>query len=140
MITLKELLCGHNISDIEHRFQLNLEELLKRINIIRSAYNKPMTVTSAFRSEQDHLRIYSTINAKRVAAGLSKVSVPMASQHLSGSAVDISDPNRLLQAWCSSNVPLLESVGLWMEDFSATPTWCHFQINPPKSGNRFFKP
>ena len=98
-----------------------------------------MSVTSGYRSEADHLRIY-TEKAKKECKPFDKSKVPMGSQHLRGAAVDISDPNKELQSWCKENVKLLESAELWMEDFSATPNWCHFQIFAPKSGNRFFKP
>lgn len=134
MIAFKELIKNTTLADIPIAHQHNLEELLKRINVIREAYGKPMTVTSGYRSLQDHLRIYSQ-------KGITDRSkIPMASQHLSGCAVDISDPNKELQAWVLQNVALLEQVGLWCEAFEATPTWCHFQWKPPKSGNRFFKP
>ena len=134
MISFNELIKGSVISDIPIEHQHNLEELLKKINIIRAAYGKPMIVTSGYRSMADHLRIYSQ-------KGITDRSkIPMASNHLYGRACDISDPNKQLQAWCKQNEALLASVGLWMEDFSATPTWCHFQILPPKSGKRFFMP
>jgi hypothetical protein len=64
----------------------------------------------------------------------------MKSRHLFGKAVDISDPKRELQAWCRTNEKLLEEIGLWCEDFNATPTWVHFQVESPKSGKRFFMP
>ncbi len=133
MITLKELLGKYTVADIPHSDQLHLEELLKRINMIRSAYGKPMTVTSCYRSQQDHLRIYR-------AKGVPDNKIPMGSAHLSGCAVDISDPNKELQAWCLANVSELEKAELWCEDFSATSNWVHFQIYPPRSGKRFFLP
>lgn len=134
MIAFNELIKGSVLSDIPIQHQQNLDELLKRINVIRAAWGKPMLVTSGYRSLQDHLRIYSQ-------RGITDRSrIPMASQHLSGEAVDISDPNKELQAWVLQNVALLEQVGLWCESFDSTVNWAHFQIRPPKSGNRFFKP
>lgn len=134
MITLKELIKNTLISDIPLEHQHNLEELLKRINVIRTVYGKPMTVTSGYRSLQDHLRIYSS-------KGITDRSkIPMASKHLYGQAVDIYDPNKELQAWVKQNVKVLEDIGLWCEDFGSTPNWCHFQIVPPRSGKRFFIP
>ena len=139
MITFKELLSGNSISDVPHAHQVNLEELLKRINIIRAAWGKPMRITSGYRSDADHKRIYSEINAKREAQGLPKRSVPMGSAHLTGSACDIYDPDGSLMQWCRDNVATLEQAELWCEDDPSTPR-VHFQIYPPKSGNRFFKP
>ena len=134
MITLKELIKDIAISDIPIAHQHNLEELLIKINKVRIVYGKVMTVTSGYRSMYDHKRIY---NAKGI---FDEKKIPMKSKHLEGLAVDISDPKQELQKWCLANTALLESVGLWMEDFSATKNWCHFQIRAPRSGNRFFKP
>lgn len=131
MITFKELLSGHNVSDISIKEQHNLEELLTKINLIRKAYNKPMIVTSGYRSLQDHLRIYSQ-------KGIHPPKVPMNSNHLIGKAVDISDPNGELMTWCILNEGMLQSVGLWCE--ADTKGWTHFQTVSPKSGKRFFKP
>jgi hypothetical protein len=64
----------------------------------------------------------------------------MGSQHLKGAAIDIYDPKKELQAWCLKNEALFGEIGLWMEDFKATPNWVHFQIYPPKSGKRWFLP
>jgi hypothetical protein len=82
----------------------------------------------------EHLEIYR----KKGITDQSKI--PMKSRHLIGAAIDIYDPNKILQSWVLSNVKVLEEVGLWCEDFSATPNWVHFQILPPASGKRFFKP
>lgn len=134
MITMQELLKDAKLEDQTQDIQDNLVELLVRINKVRAAYGKPMTVTSGLRTMADHLRIYA-------AKGITdKSKIPMQSNHLYGRAVDISDPNKELQAWVLKNVKLMEEIGLWMEDFSATTNWVHFQINPPKSGNRFFQP
>lgn len=139
MITFKEIIKNTPMTDIPHSDQLNIDELLKRMNKIREAYGKPMQVTSGYRSMQDHLRIYSE-KAAKAGKQFDPKKVPMGSCHLTGEAVDIYDPNKELQAWCKANTKILEDVGLWMEDFSATPNWCHFQIRPPRSGSRFFMP
>lgn len=62
------------------------------------------------------------------------------SNHLTGKAVDIGDPDRTLATWCADNVGALETVGLWCEDFRWTPDWVHFQTVPPKSGRRIYIP
>lgn len=103
----------------------NLQTLLTRVNVIREAWGKPMTVTSGLRSAADQQRINP--NAPK-------------SKHLIGAAVDIYDPDKDLQKWCKDNEQILADNQLWMEDFSATPNWCHFQIFSPKSGHRWFIP
>jgi hypothetical protein len=62
------------------------------------------------------------------------------SNHLIGAAVDIYDPNGTLDEWCDRRVAVIIDIGLWMENKAYTPGWAHFQIFPPKSGNRFFIP
>jgi len=135
MISMKELLSNQvvDISMLDAVAQANVTILLEKINVIRTAWAKPMKVNSGFRTMQHHLEIYK-------AKGTAPSKIPMKSKHLYGQAVDISDPQRLLQTWCKQNVQILESTGLWMEHFSVTTTWCHFQIVPPPSGNRFFMP
>lgn len=134
MISLKELLKDVSFNTLPKEHQDNIMTLLERINKVRSAYARAMTVTSGYRSMEDHLRIY------REKGVTDKSKIPMKSNHLYGRAVDISDPKRELQAWCKANEKLLGEIGLWMEDFSATPNWVHFQVNPPGSGKRWFMP
>jgi hypothetical protein len=116
--------------------EANLNVLLERINIIRKAWAKPMIVTSGFRSKDDHKRIYAQLAKRR---GVEYIRIPMGSLHLAGAAVDISDPDGSLMEWCKCNEPLLEVTGLWMEEPDDQKR-CHFQISPPRSGKRFFKP
>lgn len=138
MITFKELISPYNLADIPHSHQLNLDELLKRINVIRQKWGKPMNITSGYRTEQDHYRIYKQLAEKRKET-YDKTKVPMGSSHLKGAAVDISDPDFKLYDWCFANQQILEQVGLWCE-IKDDQKRVHFQIFPPKSGKRFFKP
>jgi hypothetical protein len=138
VISFKEIIKNTSLSDIPHAHQVSIEELLKRVNIIRAAYGKPMKVTSGLRTRADHIRIYSE-------KGITDPNkIPWGSQHLSGNACDIADPKGELQAWILAHPEIIEQADLYLEDFSATPTWCHFQIKPFKSykkgGTRFFKP
>lgn len=134
MITMNELLSNQaRLGDLPNDIQNNLNDLLVKINKVRLAYGKPMTVTSGLRTTKHHLEIYAR-------KGIYPPKVPMKSNHLSGRAVDFSDADGKLKAWVKENIKLMEEIGLWLEDFSATKTWCHFQINPPKSGKRFFMP
>lgn len=137
-ISFKEVIKNVSLADIPHEHQVNIDELLKRVNIIRTAYAKAMNVSSGYRSKQDHIRIYSQ-------KGITDQNkIPWGSQHLIGCAVDISDPKGELQAWIKANPQIIEQADLYLEDFSATVGWVHFQIKPFKSykpgGTRFFKP
>lgn len=134
-ITFKELIAGKVLSDVTHTQQLNLEELLKRINMVRAEWGKPMRVTSGLRTMQDHLRIYS-------AKGITdKSKIPMRSAHLEGMAVDIADPDGALKLWLTSDrtgIVTLERAELYCE--ADCNGWVHFQTRRPNSGNRWFKP
>ena len=135
MITMEELLSNQcKFDECDESQQENLKILLDKINQIRTKWGKPMTVTSGLRTMKHHLEIYA---AKGVT---DPAKIPMQSKHLYGQAVDIADLDGSLKKWVDSNVSLLEDAGLWCEAFSSTPTWVHFQIIPPKSGNRFFIP
>lgn len=138
MITLKEMLTS-KCSNKEHLE--NIEDTLIKLNKLRSAYGKPLRVTSGYRSMEDHLRIYAQ-------KGITdKSKIPMQSNHLKGLAADvvpIEDDIKHLQDWILDNVKLMEEIGLWFEDFQFTPTWVHAQIAPygswKQGKSRFFKP
>jgi hypothetical protein len=64
------------------------------------------------------------------------------SNHISGRAIDLYDPDGDLDAWSMSDAghAELEKIGLWLEHPSKTLGWCHIQTVPPKSGKRVFMP
>lgn len=62
------------------------------------------------------------------------------SKHIFALACDVKDPDRKLAQWCVKNLDKVAECGLYMEDPRWTGTWCHFQIEPPKSGKRIFIP
>ena len=138
MISLEEL--NSKKYELTDEQKLNQVKLHKAINLIRTAYNKPMTVSSGVRSMEHHLNVYKQINEDRAKKKLDPVHIPMSSRHLIGAAVDIADPKGELSKWCKDNTKILEDAGLWCEAFEYTKGWCHFQIIPPKSGKRFFTP
>ena len=125
MIILSELLHGHKSEDISAQVGINLSELLVKLNKVRSAYGKPMIITSGFRTPEEQHRV----NPKATK-----------SKHLTGQAADVLDRGGELKAWINSNLVVIEQAGLWMEDFVFTPSWVHFQSVPPASGKRFFIP
>ena len=134
MLSLSELLKGKALNSLPKEHQDNLAVLLEKINKIRIAYNKLMTVTSGYRSLQEHLDIY-----KR--KGITDQNrIPMKSAHLVGLACDIADYDGSLKKWLSQNISILEENGLYCEDFSYTKLWVHIQYRKPISGKRFFIP
>ncbi len=107
----------------------NLQILLKKLNQVREKYAVPMIVTSGFRSNEQQQKLIA----------LGKSNAPK-SHHLTGEAADIFDRDNSLKGWVKDNLTFIEEVGLWLEDFTFTPDWVHFQIVAPRSGNRFFIP
>lgn len=134
MISFKEILGKYTIDDLTANQEWNIEDLVKRVNIIREAWGKPMQVTSGFRTPMDQIRIYS-------AKGIAADKIPMGSAHLRGQAVDIYDPTLQLTEWLKSDktgITKLEEAGLYCEDGNSN--WVHFQSCSPASGRRWFKP
>jgi len=122
MITMPELLKSHKLEDLPAKHQYNLAVLLDRMNLVRAAYAFPMTVTSGYRSLEDHLRIYA-------AKGITDQSeIPMQSRHLTGEACDVADSSGKLNQWCRDNEEYLRNVGIWLEKRQGN--WQHFQIKP----------
>lgn len=62
------------------------------------------------------------------------------SKHMTCEAIDLYDPDGEIDEWSLANPETLADVGLWQEHPAATKGWAHFQIVPPKSGNRVFYP
>lgn len=62
------------------------------------------------------------------------------SKHMTCQAIDIYDPEGLIDDWCMEHLGALEAIGLWLEHPSATKGWTHWQIVPPRSGKRVFYP
>lgn len=125
MIALKEL-NPHNYPTTPV-IDINLARLLERLNRIREAWGKPMTITSGLRSDEQQQAL--------IAAG--KSNAPH-SKHLIGCAADILDEDGTFYDWCRANEDLLAEVGLWCENRMGP--WQHLQSLPPASGHRWFQP
>lgn len=102
----------------------NLTTLLHRLNLFRALYGEPMSVSSGFRSMEDHLRIYAQkgITDPR--------KIPMQSGHLSCQACDFTDVSGHMKQWIAANPSVLDTCNLYMEHPSATPTWVHLDTKP----------
>lgn len=124
----------------------NLSRLFYAMNKIREAYGKPMVVTSGFRSMAEHEDIYIRNGAIEHSKLTGEIVIrrgrkfPTQSAHLAGAACDIRDTDGKLAGWVKDNLKLMEQLGVYLEDFSCTKGWVHFQVTPPKSGNRVFMP
>jgi len=108
----------------------NLFWLCNKLNVIRKKSGLVMSVTSGLRDRADVERIYL------------KLGLPprYGSQHLQGAAADIYDPKKKLWGWVQDNLDYVAWLGLYMEDGDYTPNWVHFQLYPPRSGRRGFRP
>lgn len=137
MISIEELIKGNDMTwdQIPKEHQINLIDLLSRLNKLRVIWGKPIIITNGYRSLAHHLKIYA-------AKGITDQSkIPMKSQHLSGCAADMSDPDGSLKAFVKANdYQVLKDCELWMEAADSTNGWLHNQSNPPKSGAREFEP
>lgn len=127
-ISKNELLMGRDVqypNEYTKEISNNIDKLLIAINKIRTAYGKPMTVTSGWRPQQ--------INASTPGAATK-------SKHTMGLAVDIQDKDDKLMHWVLANLELMKQLDIFIEDFRWTPGWVHFQLGQPASGNRIFVP
>jgi uncharacterized protein YcbK (DUF882 family) len=102
----------------------NLKVLMEAINKVRTAYNKPMTVSSGYRTPSHNKAIGGAPNSYHTRCG----------------AIDIADSKQELQQWVNRNREFVISCGLQCEDFLATKNWVHFDIGKRPGVHLFFKP
>lgn len=115
MISREEVLMGRDKEfPLTPALESNLQKLLIALNKFRTAYGKPMVVTSGYRPG----------HYNKDAGGA------LHSSHLTCEACDFSDPQGILDAFCMANLKLLEDCGLWLESPMNTVGWCHLQIRP----------
>ncbi len=100
-------------------------DMVAKLNRLLLYWERPITISSGYRPP--------AVNA--VTKGAAKGSL-----HQMCAAVDVVDPGGRLAAFCLADLPMLEHLGLWMEDPAFTRGWCHLQLFAPKSGNRVFQP
>jgi len=125
MITRDEVLMGRDKQyPLTPELERNLQELLRRLNMFRQMYARPMVVSSGYRP-----------------AGINKqVGGAKNSAHMTCEACDFRDEKGELRRYILQNPNVLEVCDLYCEDFSFTPTWVHLQTRRVKSGKRIFKP
>ena len=100
-------------------------DLCAKLNRLQMYWQRQLVLSSGYRPP--------AINAKT--AGAAKHSL-----HQICAAADIVDPEGKLGEYCLADLPMLEHIGLYLEDPSFTPTWCHLQLFAPRSGRRVFAP
>jgi uncharacterized protein YcbK (DUF882 family) len=129
-ISKSEILMGRiKEEELSDELKANLEKLTAALNGVRTAYGKPMIVSSGYRSP-----------AKNASIGGAKKS-----HHMSCKACDFKDTDGSLDTWCLMNQDLLEKLGLWQEHPDATPGWVHLDIGErdttkKREYKRVFKP
>ena len=110
---------------LNQTFESNLINLLTKINALRIDFNKPMNVSSGYRSPEHNVTIGGATH----------------STHLTCEAIDIIDLEGALRRFCIANDnAILKKYNLFMEHPAYTKGWCHLQIIKPKSGNTIFIP
>lgn len=64
------------------------------------------------------------------------------SLHMTGLAGDVYDDGNVIDTFLmgKSGQGLLIELGVWLEHPDSTPEWSHWQIVPPHSGSRVFRP
>lgn len=140
-ISVEQYLMGRvKYEELSYEQQCNVNTLIPKVNELLERFGEYRELSSGIRTMKDHLRIYEDINNKRKAKGLAPLKVPMGSKHLVCAAIDLEDKNDKLKVWCVKNTHVLRELGLYMEDPSATDTWCHLQCISPKSGKTIFMP
>lgn len=147
-VLVKELLSGAIWDAIPLEHRLNLSRIFYITNFLRKLSGVPFQISSGYRTETEHTRIYAKKNAARKEAGLPALRIPWGSYHLIGAAVDISDPRGEVKHFLLDHLEYLERHDLYLENPMVTSPddakpwdrWIHIQIYPPKSGKRFFDP
>ena len=119
---------GHiHVEDSELTAQMRSDAatVVSRANALLERFGEDRPITSGWRPE--------AVNRAVPGAALR-------SNHTRCLAVDISDPDGDLDEWCVNHPLLLEDMGIWLEHPATTKGWSHWQIVPPRSGNRVFYP
>lgn len=125
-ISMDEFLMNKTTLDkLPSELVANANTIVPRVNELLDAFGSYRKCNSGYRTLEDQMKI--------------NPSAPH-SKHMECAAIDLSDPDGSLDAWCLKNLDVLAKIGLWLEDPGHTVGWSHLQCLPPKSGNRVFIP
>ena len=132
MITLDDFFMGRDkIYPPSHELIGNARVTVDRANLLLAQY---------YAANPGADRAHVTSGYRPPAINADTPGAAVRSRHMTCQAVDLTDPDGLLDDWCYDNPAVLASIGLWQEHPSATKGWCHVQIVPPRSGKRVFYP
>lgn len=134
-MVLMSKLVQANFDSLQLDHKANLFALHHKLNILASMLHFDPTITSGYRTWDDHLRIYAQKRLRDPS-----LKIPDNSLHLWGAACDLSDSGSLVKKAILDGLEVVEKLDLYFEDFDYTHGWVHVQIYPPKSGKRFFQP
>ncbi len=124
-----------NSKDLTKQRKANALILLDRVNALMDSVQKnvafkinPRTETQISGNTEGGFREQGTDTGRKFSA------------HKEGQAVDIYDPDNLIDKYIDANSDLLVKFDLYREHPSATAGWCHLSTRSPKSGRRTFYP
>lgn len=118
MISITTILMGRDREyPLSDDLRNNLEDLYTKLVEFSKHCPLPIVISSGYRPGK-----YNT------AVGGAKNS-----SHLTCQAVDLADSDKKIKEWCISHIDVLNRIGLYMEDPSRTPTWCHLQTRKTKN-------
>ena len=140
MITLEDYLMGRPALYPEaytEEVQLNAQQLVDRVN----ALLVEMARAGVQPEVSPHSGTWIASGWRPPELNAHTPGAASRSKHMTGEAVDLYDPEGVVDEWCLQHLPAIShEIGLWMEHPSATKGWCHLQSVPPRSGNPVFYP
>jgi hypothetical protein len=126
VVSLADYLMGRDrAAPLSPEFLSNAHTIVDRVNELLKRFGEHRKVTSGYRPQAINQNV--------------KNAAPH-SNHMTCKACDLADPKNDLDEWCLKNLKALEEIGLWLEEPTSTPGWCHLQSVAPKSGRRVFIP
>lgn len=136
MITLSDYWMGRDVDpryagELGPAIIANASKIVHRANLLLARY-------FAEHPGAERPRVTSGWRPKAINAAIANAAPR--SRHMTGEAIDLSDPEGELDAWCLNNIDQLAECTLWLEHPAATKGWTHWQIVPPRSGARVFFP
>ncbi len=94
-------------------------EMLQVADTIREAWGSPLICTSGARC-----------NAYTTYLRMMGVAAARKSAHIEGLAMDLRPIYGKLEDFQNFVIQNAETFGVWVEEPTATPSWCHIQIRP----------
>jgi hypothetical protein len=133
MITASRYFERHADSpEITDQVRKNADKLIGLVSTLLSLipFENPV-ITSGFRTKKQNEKVKGAVN----------------SAHMTGEAIDLYDPDKVIGLWCQTNVGYLRANGLHMESLATThkshipeQRWVHLTTRAPRSGNTIYFP